>query len=68
MPAETNETKALDPGLVSLVILLRCHGIGAEAEQIRHRCGTPKIGITEMLRCGKEILSWVSGQCAGVVW
>ena len=35
------------------MILLRCHGIGAEAEQIRHRCGTASIGINEMLRCAK---------------
>jgi subfamily B ATP-binding cassette protein HlyB/CyaB len=47
--------RSVDPGLVSLVILLRVHGIGAEAEQIRHRCGTAQIGITEMLRCAKEL-------------
>ena len=50
-----DNSRALDSGLVSLVILLRCHGIGAEAEQIRHRCGTPTIGVTEMLRCAKEL-------------
>ena len=36
-------------------MLLRCHGIGAEPGQIRHRCGTATIGITEMLRCAKEL-------------
>src|SRR5215813_8178243 len=46
---------AMDPGLVTLVILLRCQGIGAEVEQIRHKCGTPTIGVTEMLRCAKEL-------------
>ena len=50
-----DNSRALNSGLVSLVILLRCHGIGAEAEQIRHRCGTPTIGVTEMLRCAKEL-------------
>src|SRR5450759_4215570 len=54
-PAGTDETKADDSGLGALVILLRCHGLGAEAGQIRHRCGTAKIGITEMLRCAKEL-------------
>jgi subfamily B ATP-binding cassette protein HlyB/CyaB len=53
--AGTDDTKADDSGLGALVILLRCHGIGAEAGQIRHRCGIAKIGITEMLRCAKEL-------------
>jgi subfamily B ATP-binding cassette protein HlyB/CyaB len=45
----------IDPGLATLVILLRFHGIGAEAGQIRHRCGMARIGINEMLRCAKEL-------------
>src|SRR3974390_2814869 len=45
----------IDPGLAALVILLRFHGIGAEAGQIRHRCGNVRIGISEMLRCAKEL-------------
>jgi subfamily B ATP-binding cassette protein HlyB/CyaB len=50
------DTKRLeDPGLAALVMLLRCHGVGAESGQIRHRCGTATIGITEMLRCAKEL-------------
>jgi subfamily B ATP-binding cassette protein HlyB/CyaB len=53
--AGTDDTKADDSGLGTLVILLRCHGIGAEAGQIRHRCGTATIGIPEMLRCAKEL-------------
>jgi ATP-binding cassette, subfamily B, bacterial HlyB/CyaB len=52
---ETDPTKADDSGLAALVMLLRCHGIGAESGQIRHRCGTATIGITEMLRCAKEL-------------
>ena len=52
---ETDPTKASDQGLAALVMLLRCHGIGAESGQIRHRCGTATIGITEMLRCAKEL-------------
>jgi subfamily B ATP-binding cassette protein HlyB/CyaB len=48
-PAET------ESALLALVILLRCHGIGAEPEQIRHRIGSPRIGVAEMLRCAKEL-------------
>src|SRR5262249_25476456 len=55
-----DDTIAPDPAvtesaLLSLVILLRCHGIGAEPEQIRHRIGSPRIGVAEMLRCAKEM-------------
>jgi ATP-binding cassette, subfamily B, bacterial HlyB/CyaB len=58
-PVEPAELPEADPtrsdrGLAALVMLLRCHGIGAESGQIRHRCGTATIGITEMLRCAKE--------------
>lgn len=52
---EADPTKASDQGLAALVMLLRCHGIGAESGQIRHRCGTATIGITEMLRCAKDL-------------
>jgi ATP-binding cassette, subfamily B, bacterial HlyB/CyaB len=44
-----------DPGLTCLVMLLRIHGIAAEAEQIRHRMGNRPVQITEMLRCAKEL-------------
>src|SRR5262249_54810095 len=39
-----------DPGLAALVMLLRCHGVGVDSAQIRHRCGTGAVGIAEMLR------------------
>ena len=45
---------SVDPGLYVLVSLLRMNGIGADAEQIRHRFGAAPIGIPEMLRCAKE--------------
>jgi subfamily B ATP-binding cassette protein HlyB/CyaB len=44
-----------ESALLSLTILLHCHGIGAEPEQIRHRIGSPHIGIAEMLRCAKGL-------------
>ena len=52
--SEIPEMPAPPPsGLTALVLLLRFHGIGADAEQIRHRLGTD-IGVAEMLRCAKE--------------
>ena len=43
-----------EPGLVTLVTLLRFLGIGADPEQIRHRFGGTPIGIAEMLRVASE--------------
>ncbi len=54
-PATTDQVKSNDSGLGALVLLLRIHGIGADAGQIRHRCGTATIGVTEMLRCAKAL-------------
>ena len=55
-----NEAASADPAqaesaLLALVIMLHCHGIGAEPEQIRHRIGSARIGVPEMLRCAKEM-------------
>jgi ATP-binding cassette, subfamily B, bacterial HlyB/CyaB len=53
---ETLESvKKIDPGLSVLVALLRFHGVGADAEQMRHRFGTDRIGVPEMLRCAKDL-------------
>ena len=49
------EVESADPGLLSLVALLRFHGLSADPEQIRHRFGAGPIGIPEMLRCAKEL-------------
>ena len=46
---------AVDPGLASLTLLLRFHGIAVEGEQICHQLGTRKIGTTEMLRFAKQL-------------
>ena len=43
-----------DTGLASLVLLLRFQGIPVDPDQIRHQYGT-KIGITEILRCAKDL-------------
>ena len=47
--------ESADPGLLTLVTLLRFHGLSADPEQIRHRFGAGPIGIPEMLRCAKEL-------------
>src|ERR1700733_1036707 len=52
---ESLDQSAPDTGLGALVMLLRFQGVGADAEQIRHRFGGARIGITEMLRCAKEL-------------
>jgi subfamily B ATP-binding cassette protein HlyB/CyaB len=46
---------ATESALLALVILLRCHGVGAEPEQLRHSIGSSRIGVAEMLRCAKEM-------------
>ncbi|TIX10182.1 MAG: type I secretion system permease/ATPase, partial [Mesorhizobium sp.] len=43
-----------DSGLIALAILLRCHGIAADPDQIRHRMGAARVGVTEVLRCAKD--------------
>lgn len=54
------QTAAAEPesgdesGLIAVAILLRCHGIAADPEQIRHRMGTSRVGVTEILRCSRE--------------
>src|SRR5215469_11013490 len=55
MSTETDNVNSADPGLSALVMLLRFHGLGADPEQIRHRFGRGTIGISEMLRCAKEL-------------
>jgi ATP-binding cassette, subfamily B, bacterial HlyB/CyaB len=46
--------RAHDSGLLSLVLLLRMHGIPADADQICHRMAQDTIGIPEILRCARE--------------
>ncbi len=48
-------SSATDSGLAALVILLRLRGIGADSHQIRHRFGNGAIGVSEMLRCAKDL-------------
>src|SRR5262245_28771705 len=55
MGTDNQNTQAHESGLLCLVMLLRCHGVPAEAGQIRHRMGSAAIGVAEMLRYAKEI-------------
>src|SRR6267142_1474170 len=48
-------TQDNDQGLFILALLLRIHGIAVERPQLRHRLGSAAVGITEMLRCAKEL-------------
>lgn len=54
-PAASAESERGDEsGLIAVTILLRCHGIAADPDQIRHRMGTARVGVAEILRCAKE--------------
>jgi subfamily B ATP-binding cassette protein HlyB/CyaB len=45
----------MDPGLAALVMLLRFHGVGADPEQLRHRLGKDTVGVTDMIRCARDM-------------
>ena len=53
--AMTAEIRPSDPGLYVLISLVRLLGVNADPGQIRHRFGTAAIGVSEMLRCAKEL-------------
>src|SRR3981081_473579 len=44
-----------DSGLDCLSLLLRFHQIAVDADQIRHQFSGEAIGVTEMLRCAKDL-------------
>ncbi|AUC95567.1 type I secretion system permease/ATPase [Bradyrhizobium sp. SK17] len=51
MPEAKNDTS----GLQCLQLMLRFHQVAVDLGQIRHRFSGVEIGITEMLRCAKEL-------------
>src|SRR5579872_6002554 len=55
MSEATELGQARDTGLTVLVLLLRFHGIAVDPDQIRHRFGGNMIGVTEMLRCARDL-------------
>lgn len=52
---EADDPATADPGLSALVTLLHFQGVGADAGQLRHRFGGAAVGVTEMLRCAREL-------------
>ncbi|WP_409192470.1 type I secretion system permease/ATPase [Bradyrhizobium sp. RDM4] len=55
-----------ESGLMAVAILLRCHGIAADPGQIRHRMGTARVGVAEILRCAKEF--GLKARAQGTSW
>ena len=55
MTVEADHRQDVDPGLFTLLLSLRCHGINAEVELVRQRCKSATVGVTDMLRCASEL-------------
>ena len=49
------ETVQKDTGLQCLALLLRFHEIAVEPAQIAHQFSGAEIGVSEMLRCAKDL-------------
>ena len=54
MAIQNGNAHAADLGLRSLALFLRLHGVNAEPDQLRERCGESAIGIRAMLRCARD--------------
>jgi subfamily B ATP-binding cassette protein HlyB/CyaB len=46
---------ARDTGLECLTLLLRFHQVATNPNQIFHEFGSARIGVTEMLRCARQL-------------
>src|SRR5579864_4375714 len=55
MTDNADAKNAMDPGLAVLIALLRFQGFGADPDQLRHRLGTGRVGVQEMLRCARDL-------------
>src|SRR5882757_4475880 len=55
MAIQNGNAPAADLGLRALALFLRLHGVSAEPDQLRDRCGSEAIGIRTMLRCAREL-------------
>jgi subfamily B ATP-binding cassette protein HlyB/CyaB len=49
------ERREKDSGLECLILLLRFHQISVDADQVSHQFSGEAIGVTEMLRCAKDL-------------
>jgi subfamily B ATP-binding cassette protein HlyB/CyaB len=54
LPGEQDKKTDMDTGLAALLMLLRFHGIAADGDQIRHRFGGVRFGVTELLHAAKD--------------
>jgi ATP-binding cassette, subfamily B, bacterial HlyB/CyaB len=52
--SDSDNSRAVDQGLIGLTGLLQLHGIGVHPEQVRHSFGEIPIGVAEMLRYAKQ--------------
>src|ERR1700675_3065814 len=55
MAIQNGNAHAADLGLRDLSLFLRLHGVKAEPDQLRDRCGSSEIGIRAMLRCARDL-------------
>jgi ATP-binding cassette, subfamily B, bacterial HlyB/CyaB len=55
-----------DPGLATLVMLLRFQGAGVDPAQVSHQFGATPIGVAEMLRCAKSFN--LKARCLKTTW
>lgn len=44
-----------DSGIVALLMVLHFHGIAADASQLRHRTGSSNFGVSEIIRCARDL-------------
>src|SRR5207249_5416 len=54
MAMQNGNAHAADHGLRALALFLRLHGVNAEPDQLRDRCGSSTIGIRALLRGARE--------------
>ncbi|MFG1392693.1 type I secretion system permease/ATPase [Xanthobacter agilis] len=53
MSGEGDAGVRLDSGRGALVLMLRFHGVAAEADQLRHQLGVAQVGTADMLRSAR---------------
>ncbi|MCK1511734.1 type I secretion system permease/ATPase [Bradyrhizobium sp. 190] len=54
MANQNGNAHAADHGLRALALFLRLHGVHAEPDQLRDRCGSSTVGIRGLLRCARQ--------------
>src|SRR5262245_46123660 len=54
MAIQNGNAHASDQGFRALAWFLRLHGVHAEPDQLRDRCGSGTVGIRALLRCARQ--------------